>query len=82
MTEQAAGLLGSPLLVPEGCAHGKLTLMDATEVEYLITAPYRPDASRGYRWNDPSLAIVWPVPIKRISARDAALPYLERQSPA
>jgi dTDP-4-dehydrorhamnose 3,5-epimerase len=65
------------LFVPEGCAHGYVTLSDGTEVQYQISARYRPEAARGYRWNDPTLAIEWPVPIQRISARDAALPYVE-----
>lgn len=68
------------LFVPEGCAQGYVTLTDGAEVQYQISTPYRPDAARGYRWDDPRLAIQWPVPIRRISARDAALPYVE--SPA
>jgi dTDP-4-dehydrorhamnose 3,5-epimerase len=65
------------LFVPEGCAHGYLTLTDGAEVEYHISAPHRADAARGYRWDDPTLAIDWPVAVRRISPRDAALPYLE-----
>jgi dTDP-4-dehydrorhamnose 3,5-epimerase len=65
------------LFVPEGCAHGYLTLTDGAEVEYQISTTYRPEAARGYRWDDPTLAIEWPIGIRRISARDAALPYLE-----
>jgi dTDP-4-dehydrorhamnose 3,5-epimerase len=66
------------LFVPEGCAHGYITLTDAAEVQYMISTSYVPDAARGYRWDDPTLAIEWPVPVTRISDRDAALPYLER----
>lgn len=69
------------LFVPEGCAHGYVTLTDGAEVQYQMSTPYRPDAARGYRWNDPTLAIDWPVPIRRISARDAALPYVEGDRP-
>lgn len=65
------------LFVPEGCAHGYVTLTDGAEVQYQISTPYRPDAARGYRWNDPTLAIDWPVPIRRISAHDAALPFVD-----
>jgi len=65
------------LYVPEGCAHGYVTLTDGAEVQYMISTPYLPDAARGYRWDDPTLAIEWPVPVTRISDRDAALPYLE-----
>jgi dTDP-4-dehydrorhamnose 3,5-epimerase len=64
------------LFVPEGCAHGYITLTDAAEVEYQISTPYRAEAARGYRWDDPAFAIGWPVPISRISDRDAALPFV------
>lgn len=70
------------LLVPEGCAHGYITLTDGAEVQYQISAPYRPEAARGYRWDDPAFAIAWPVEVRRISPRDAALPYVEGYSPA
>jgi dTDP-4-dehydrorhamnose 3,5-epimerase len=66
------------LFVPEGCAHGYVTLTDGAEVEYKISTPYLPDAARGYRWDDPTLGIEWPVHVTRISDRDAALPYIER----
>jgi dTDP-4-dehydrorhamnose 3,5-epimerase len=48
------------LFVPEGCAHGFLTLANDTEVEYAITEPHVPEASRGVRWNDPAFGIEWP----------------------
>jgi dTDP-4-dehydrorhamnose 3,5-epimerase len=69
------------LFIPEGCAHGYVTLTDGAEVQYQISTPHRPDAARGYRWDDPTLAIEWPVPVRRISARDAALPYVDGDSP-
>jgi dTDP-4-dehydrorhamnose 3,5-epimerase len=64
------------LFIPEGCAHGYITLTDDAEVQYQISAPFRPDAARGYRWDDPTFAIAWPIPVRRISARDASLPYV------
>lgn len=69
------------LFLPEGCAHGYVTLTDEAEVQYQISTPYRADAAGGYRWDDPTLAIAWPVPIRRISPRDAALPYVETELP-
>lgn len=65
------------LFIPEGCAHGYLTLTDGAEVQYSISVAHRPDAARGYRWDEPRFAIDWPIAIRRISPRDAALPYLE-----
>lgn len=47
--------------VPEGCAHGYLTLEDRSEVEYPVSRAYKPDAERGIRWNDPRFAIAWPL---------------------
>lgn len=60
------------LFVPEGVAHGFLTLEDDSEVFYQISAPYRPEAARGIRWDDPALAITWPLAPTVVSERDAA----------
>ena len=49
------------LIVPPGCAHGYVTLEDASDVAYWISVPYRPSAARGVRYDDPRLAIDWPV---------------------
>ena len=51
----------SMLYVPEGCAHGYLTLEDASEVVYPVTRPYHPAAERGIRWNDAQFRIEWPM---------------------
>lgn len=68
------------LYVPEGFAHGFITLEPATEVFYEMSAPYVADASRGFRWNDPGVGIAWPLPPHRISDQDAALAYLMSES--
>ena len=62
--------------VPEGCAHGFLTLQDNTEVFYQMSEYYAPEAGRGVRWDDPALAITWPEPVRVISARDRNYPDL------
>lgn len=62
------------LYVPEGFAHGFLTLEDATEVFYQISEYYAPASQRGVRWNDPAFAIVWPAEAKLISERDRSYP--------
>jgi len=49
------------LCVPEGCAHGYLTLADDTEIFYLVSEFYSPSAERGLRWNDPAFGIQWPI---------------------
>ena len=63
------------LFVPKGCAHGYQTLADDTEVLYLVSTAYKPEAERGLRWDDPALGIPWPqVPPTVLSAKDAAWP--------
>ena len=58
------------IYVPEGCAHGFLTLEDQTEVVYQMSEFYNPESSRGARWNDPAFQIAWPENIEVISERD------------
>jgi len=62
------------LYIPEGFAHGFLTLENGSEVLYEITEFHHPESARGLRWNDPALGIDWPSEPTRISARDAAYP--------
>ncbi len=62
------------LYIPEGFAHGFLTLAGETEVEYHISEFYAPDCGRGVRWNDPAFAIRWPMEPKIISPRDSGYP--------
>jgi len=62
------------LYVPEGFAHGFLTLEDATEVSYQISEFYVPESQRGFRWNDPAFAIAWPAEVRFISDRDRGYP--------
>jgi dTDP-4-dehydrorhamnose 3,5-epimerase len=58
--------------VPEGCAHGYLSLEDDCEVMYPVTAAYQPAAERGLRWNDPAFAIAWPIAVVVVSDKDRA----------
>ena len=62
------------LFVPEGFAHGFITLEDETEAFYLVTEFYTPGAEKGIRYNDPALAIEWPIPVAEISDKDATWP--------
>jgi dTDP-4-dehydrorhamnose 3,5-epimerase len=64
--------------VPEGCAHGFLTLADGTEVFYQMSEFYSPESARGVRWNDPTFQIVWPAAIEVISERDRTYPDFEQ----
>lgn len=62
--------------IPEGFAHGFVTLSDSAVFCYLCTATYDPSADASIRWNDPDLAIDWPVSSPLLSAKDAAAPLL------
>src|SRR6266511_367411 len=62
------------LYVPEGCAHGYLTLTDETEIFYHASAEYAPQFGGGVRWNDPAFAVEWPfapVVLNALAALDA-----------
>ncbi len=61
---------GRLLFVPEGVAHGFLTLEDDSYIHYQIAGSYAPEAARGARWNDPLLDIEWPQEPAVISDRD------------
>jgi len=67
------------LFVPQGFAHGFITLHDDTEIFYMISVRHAPGFERGVRWNDPALGIRWPIEPAVISARDAAYPLLDLQ---
>ena len=65
---------GRALFVPEGFAHGFLTLADETDVLYHMGAMFQPAAARGFRWDDPAFAVTWPTTPAVISERDATYP--------
>ncbi len=62
------------IYIPEGFAHGFLTLKDNTEVFYQMSEFYEPDYVKGVRWNDPAFNIQWPIEINMISHKDNNYP--------
>lgn len=66
------------LVIPEGCAHGFQTLEQESELLYLHTEFHAPDAEAGVRYDDPQLAIVWPLDAIDLSARDGNHPLLDQ----
>jgi dTDP-4-dehydrorhamnose 3,5-epimerase len=58
------------LAIPDGCAHGFMTLLDNSELLYMMTENHNPDLARGVRWNDPRFGISWPMEPVVISERD------------
>jgi len=66
------------LYVPFGVAHGFQTLIDATEVLYMMSDYYAPALQAGVRWNDPAFGISWPIAPIIQSERDRDLPPFDR----
>jgi dTDP-4-dehydrorhamnose 3,5-epimerase len=67
------------MYVPEGFAHGFITLTENTELIYFVSQHYSPQLERGIRWNDPTFAIQWPAEPAQISERDRNHPDYELQ---
>ena len=66
------------LYIPESCAAGAQALSDDTEMYYLVSGAYSPEHERGLRFDDPALAIAWPLPAVHISDKDRGWPMLPR----
>ena len=64
----------SMLYIPEGCAHGYLTLADNSEICYMTTQFYMPEYAAGVRFNDPAFGIQWPIKILTLSEKDLNWP--------
>jgi dTDP-4-dehydrorhamnose 3,5-epimerase len=65
------------LYVPGRFAHGYQTLHDGTAILYQASAFYAPSAESGLRYDDPRLAIAWPLPVTAISSKDGNFALLE-----
>lgn len=62
--------------MPDGIAHGYLTLTDDVEAYYHASTPWAPQAESGVRWNDPAFGIKWPFEPVVISEKDQSWPLL------
>lgn len=63
--------------IPEGFAHGYITLTDDAEISYLVSEFYTPGAEGGLRYDDPKINIDWPMKPEIISEKDSVWPYLQ-----
>ena len=68
---------GNQILCPKGFAHATLTIEPHTEITYKVDAYYAPNRDLGVRFDDPDLAIPWPIPSDRLvlSDKDRNLPW-------
>ena len=66
------------IYIPPWCAHGFCVVSDRAEVVYKTTDEYAPQYEQGIRWDDPGLAIPWPVDEVTVSERDRGWPELTR----
>jgi dTDP-4-dehydrorhamnose 3,5-epimerase len=75
--------VGEQLWVPRGFAHGYVTTADDTELFYKVDGDYAPQLEGGVIWNDPDLAIAWPLAGEPVlSEKDKGLPRLKDMPPA
>jgi dTDP-4-dehydrorhamnose 3,5-epimerase len=64
------------LFVPVGFAHGFCVLSEVADVHYKVSSYYDPETEAGIAWDDPDVAIEWPIADPQVSERDAAAPRL------
>jgi len=64
------------LYIPPGFAHGFCVLSELADVVYQVTAEYVHALDRGFLWNDPTVAVTWPLAEPLLSAKDARQPLL------
>ena len=70
--------VGEQLWVPRGFAHAYCTITDDCEIFYTVDGPYAPQSEGGIAWNDPDLAIAWPLDGEPVlSDKDKLLPRLK-----
>ncbi len=67
---------GLTMYVPQGFAHGYQALSVGATVFYMVSAFYAPQAEGGLRFDDPKLAIEWPLAVAEVSEKDAKWPLL------
>lgn len=76
---EVSAKMWNQILIPEGFAHGFVTLTDDTEVVYKVSDHHSPEHERAIRFDDPGIGIPWPVPASdiQLSEKDRTAPLLE-----
>ena len=69
---------GTQLYIPAGFAHGFVTLSDEVVFGYKVSSYYAPKSELALRWDDPTVAIEWPIRDPIVAPKDAAAPTLDR----
>jgi dTDP-4-dehydrorhamnose 3,5-epimerase len=72
---------GRMLYIPERCGHGYQTLEDGTDMFYLTSQYYTPEAAGGVRYDDPAFGITWPMAPTALSDLDRNWPLLSERAP-
>jgi dTDP-4-dehydrorhamnose 3,5-epimerase len=67
------------MFIPRGFAHGFQTLVDQSEVTYVMFELYHPEAALGFRWDDPKLGITWPLASQIVSDKDRMYPLIQTE---
>ena len=69
------------MYVPPGFAHGFVVLSEEADFQYMVTDYYHPQSERGIAWDDPALAIAWPIADVTLSEKDKKNPVLAEANP-
>ena len=79
VAEELTEASGKALYVPEGCAHGYLSLENDTQALYFVTCAYEPGSEKCYRFDDPAFSIDWKIPTENmiISEKDKNHKFIE-----
>jgi dTDP-4-dehydrorhamnose 3,5-epimerase len=67
------------MFIPEGFAHGFQTLTDNVQLLYMHTSAWSPEQEGRLRFDDPSIAIAWPLPVGHVSDRDLETPLVDER---
>ena len=80
-SEELTPINACMMVIPEGFAHGFQVLDPDSELLYLHTAFYMPSSEGSLAYNDPTIAITWPLAVTELSHRDATHPFIETGFP-